>query len=1005
MAHDPDFAPVVGPRPIRVAAAIIAAVAVGMLPFASWAGAAQESPTRLAPDPIPAERIAARPAAAAIDHPNFGPRYQAHVNTFGYTTTFDDPIPGTTITQGTLVPLSARPVWDVGGGTPPSSGELRVDVELGSFNRMHETDIADYWMDIAFDAEITTWANGDGKYCPGGALGPPSSQLTPQLIAAITQICPGYYDAGFVGDDACPLGDFPLFDLLVQPNGVGTATPLRTVAGGNAVMGGNMENCQLGSPSESHPFVVLADPQHPSDSPHRFRIPKALLDPDKTACCFVTVIFRPKDIVLPAYTAAHNKSQDGVKLTVHSVMIQLVAPPMVISHGWTHEFDPTDEPPVPWQPVLKANLIQTFTEDFGQDPWAWAAGRGEPVLLNVYPRKQDFRLSADELALAVTKLKHDMHWTGKVWMHGHSMGGLLSRYYIEELGGTDQVEKFSQDASPNTGSFGADWYTWWRQLLYAEHDGYTLGRYVLGNSHPVSLSGFSIFHPFDWFAVGPLRCWFHSGLYFWKPWYNTAYDNTGDVGAYKQKCGPGFEGLSSSVSVNGSRMADFELKSAGWRNPILWAMNDQFFSMALHPGSLPPYFAPPSQLNNSNGNLPAMLPPYFTVRASYGGWEDFDGAVPFASATLNGAIPSRTIDSWHEDTPASPDTAVFLERYYGNLDIDNGYPHFCRPQAPPGPPVVANPGDNTTLTGGSVSVGTLHDLRFEEYGGRAPSCPVGSQGCVNAGDEQDPASTVGADRYDVFVDAQTYAKFTIGSALEDPPLHFDAVSPTGQPAPVATTAETGFGREQTIAITSPQAGQWTIHVGAAAGQLYTMALYWDSPLQLTAGTALATNPAHTPVTFTAKLSGTAVSVAQASVYAEVTDATGNTVHVPLSTFGSPTNENWSGTWVPPSIIGPSGELACEGDYLASVTATGNRGTVAVPTPDFTRSVEIDVHVAGDPADAALCDPPPPPPGSTGDTPVVLVGVPVIGILLGGFGGGFLVGRRRPPGLNPKVARH
>ena len=246
------------------------------------------------------------------------------------------------------------------------------------------------------------------------------------------------------------------------------------------------------------------------------------------------------------------------------------------------------------------------------------------------------------------------------------------------------------------------------------------------------------------------------------------------------------------------------------------------------------------------------------------------------------------------------------------------------------------------------------------------------------------------------VDAQTFAKFSLQSALDEPPPQFDAVSPTGQVIAAATDTN-GWTLDQTIDIAGPQPGQWTIRVGLRPGQHYYLALSWDSPLKLIAGTTLATYAAHAPVTITAKLLGPGVVVAHADVFAEVPDPVGGGVqHIPMQTTGSPTNENWSATWHPPVTAGPTGqELACEGIFTVSLTATGNRGTVALPTPDFSRSVELQVHVEADPADAAACDPAGTP-GSSGTpgTPIVLVGVPIVGgLLLGGFGGGFLLGRR------------
>lgn len=970
-----------GPAILRAA---VVAIALAVLPYSSWVGAVEDHAPVAGGSVVPAT-----PRAVAIDDPGTPYGWPDH-NTFGYTRTFDN-----------LDPLDSHSVWDVNGGTPPSTGELAVDVELGGFNRMHDvTDIADYWMDVDFTAKVYTWGLSGGRFCPAGSLTSP--QLSPAQASALLQLCAGSNPS--FDDDPCPVQPFPLFDVYIQPGGSQTRTLIRTV------MGGQMQNCTPGVLSHDHGFQVLppGDPAYPSDGPNRFRIPKQLLeqyvDGNKTVrvCCYATIIFKPRDLVLPAYGPFHDKAQDGVELLVHSVMIQLVAPPMVISHGWTTEVDPPvtgpnnglitfvpqdpTQDPILWQSHLRSQLTSEFYQSFHQDPWDWARSKGrEPVLLNEYDRKQDLRTSALQLGGAVTTLKSDMHWTGKVWMHGHSLGGLVSRYYIEHLGGMDKVEKLSQDASPNLGTFAANLYTWLHSQHYAEQNGTTLGHYLFGNSRT-----FKWYEPWGWwYSVGTFRCYVHVGFYQWKPWYEP------NVSAYAQSCDDTFEwtGNTPIARPGQQRVADFELKPV-LDNPILLSMAYEFFALSALPGSHPPYFALATTPNTVQP--PGTLPPYFTVRASWNGLA-FDQAVPFSSATLADAIPSRTINSAHENTPNEPVTARFLSRYYGNLDLDSGYPHFCRPAAPPGPGVVPNPGDAVSLNPGSIFADDRPDLRFEEYGGRAPSCPpappgLPACGAANEGDERDPTSTVGADAFHVYVDGQTFAKFSVHTALEEPPPQFEAVSPSGQVIG-ATTDMNGWTLDQTVDVAGPQPGQWTIRVAPRPGQHYYLALSWDSPLKLTAST-LATTAAHAPVTITAKLKGPGVVVGQADVFAEVPDPlSGGLQHIPLQTSGSPANESWSATWHPPVTVGPTGqELACEGIFSVSVTATGNRGTVALPTPDFSRSVELEVHVEGDPADATACDPSAPP-GPTG-TPGVLVGVPIIGgLLLGGLGGGYLLGRR------------
>lgn len=68
-----------------------------------------------------------------------------------------------------------------------------------------------------------------------------------------------------------------------------------------------------------------------------------------------------------------------------------------------------------------------------------------------YDWRQDNRLSAAQLGKAINNWR-DHHSNAKVWMIAHSNGGLVSRWYIEKLGGKEYVERLFLIASPWDGA-------------------------------------------------------------------------------------------------------------------------------------------------------------------------------------------------------------------------------------------------------------------------------------------------------------------------------------------------------------------------------------------------------------------------------------------------------------------------------------------------------------------------------------------------------------------------
>lgn len=73
------------------------------------------------------------------------------------------------------------------------------------------------------------------------------------------------------------------------------------------------------------------------------------------------------------------------------------------------------------------------------------------VYLDLWPNMGDIKVKATALKNTVAELKAK---TGarQVDVIGHSMGGLITRYYIQELGGLDQLERLITLATPHHGT-------------------------------------------------------------------------------------------------------------------------------------------------------------------------------------------------------------------------------------------------------------------------------------------------------------------------------------------------------------------------------------------------------------------------------------------------------------------------------------------------------------------------------------------------------------------------
>lgn len=132
---------------------------------------------------------------------------------------------------------------------------------------------------------------------------------------------------------------------------------------------------------------------------------------------------------------------DGLwNLSLAAAMGQLVAPPLVMVHGW----DPEADKAVPdythragWRAVMEERLIDRSRYVYGQDPWAWSQ---DDAIRNVeFHGKADIRLSAFDVYDEILGARSNpagqgaLTYDGPVNIMAHSLGGLVSRYFVETV--------------------------------------------------------------------------------------------------------------------------------------------------------------------------------------------------------------------------------------------------------------------------------------------------------------------------------------------------------------------------------------------------------------------------------------------------------------------------------------------------------------------------------------------------------------------------------------------
>lgn len=82
-------------------------------------------------------------------------------------------------------------------------------------------------------------------------------------------------------------------------------------------------------------------------------------------------------------------------------------------------------------------------------------GFGRTILLNYSPFSDDIRVVAYRLADLVEEVCHETGYE-RVHIVGHSMGGLIARYYVQRLDGAERVHTVVTLGTPNSGTRVAD---------------------------------------------------------------------------------------------------------------------------------------------------------------------------------------------------------------------------------------------------------------------------------------------------------------------------------------------------------------------------------------------------------------------------------------------------------------------------------------------------------------------------------------------------------------------
>ncbi|MHB8603994.1 MAG: choice-of-anchor X domain-containing protein [Thermoplasmatota archaeon] len=658
-----------------------------------------------------------------------------------------------------------------------------------------------------------------------------------------------------------------------------------------------------------------------------------------------TITLTPLD-AFPEYAGTmpyHSAAADGWEMNIAALRMQLVAPPLFISHGWGFEWDPAIAMAA-WQPTLAQAMHDLANQNLAQDPWQWTkdlkndANGG--IYLNVYDNKQNWRFSAITLGNRVTQYKQQLGYSGKVWLAGHSMGGIVSRSYTEEFGGSANVAKIFTLDTPHTGSPFADFYTHFFWQDYKAYDG-ALTAHYLG----VDLKQPAVPLPIPGFGDFPVRPMPGATFLYWRDWWRPS------IGANAYQF----------FGVGRDHLADFGIKPSGVSqtfsdpvtglftihtmpsNPLLDQLN------AKYPASGVDYFATVGLTTSLGSAGLAVLLQTIGMTGYFVG----DAIVPADSEDMNGAVPSRPVaPATHLNIMDNPDARNYMFRFFYGLDIDSGDDMNApaapaaladalpvatpAPPPPPGIPQIAS----AAATHHTTMPTTEGDVVF-----------VQRTDLVNGNYDKTVTidSTVGQ------------ANFTVWTRPDMGPLNVSIIDPDG----IEYTKSVGiadrafmYGETQanfplkarTFYVTAPKVGVWTIRVHPVDDvptdglPIFASAVV-DSSIDLIAGTDADRYHGGDTATLRATVLKDGVALPGASVNAHYVDDAGIAHDVTLFDDGTHGDLAANDGYYANTVTLP----ATEGSLEMQVTATGNPdGLLAKGAGDYVRERAVPILIASEP---------------------------------------------------------
>jgi len=140
-------------------------------------------------------------------------------------------------------------------------------------------------------------------------------------------------------------------------------------------------------------------------------------------------------------TATGQRASASAEVTVHSIKIEFNKTPIILVHGWHGS-------PETWSSG-SVNLVQElnnrgYVKDRDYFVFDYAPGTGSPTTY------------AYELQSFINEQKTILHYNGKFTIVCHSMGALVTRWYMEQLGGDKNIAQWIGIAPVSHGAAIAD---------------------------------------------------------------------------------------------------------------------------------------------------------------------------------------------------------------------------------------------------------------------------------------------------------------------------------------------------------------------------------------------------------------------------------------------------------------------------------------------------------------------------------------------------------------------